>query len=112
MIHRLNDEGYRERVPGIRLKTSCYGERTHMIRILLEAGSVLPVHEHPHEQTGVLLSGHLRFSVDGQDVDTLPGDTWCFPGGQPHGLQALEDSVVIEVFSPVREDYLPQGGTA
>ena len=37
-----------------------------------------------------------------------PGDSWSIPGGMPHGAEVLEDSVAIEVFSPVRDDYLPE----
>jgi len=60
-----------------------------------------------HEQTGTLISGRLRFNVDGEIFDAELGDSWCLPGGVEHAAEALEDSVVIEVFSPVREDYLP-----
>jgi quercetin dioxygenase-like cupin family protein len=109
MIHKLNDAGYREMVPGIRMKTICHGVRTHMVRILLDAGSVLPLHSHLHEQTGTLISGRVLFMIDDQEIDTQPGDSWSFPGGQPHGVQVLEDSIIVEVFSPLREDYLPQG---
>jgi quercetin dioxygenase-like cupin family protein len=107
MIHKFNDEGYQEMLPGIRMKTVCHGNRTHMARFQLDAGSVLPLHSHIHEQTGTLLSGHLVFMVDDQEYDTVRGDSWCFPGGQPHGVRVLEDSVIVEVFSPVREEYLP-----
>jgi len=54
-----------------------------------------------------MISGKLRFNVDGEISDVETGDSWCLPGGVEHSAEALEDSVVIEVFSPVREDYLP-----
>jgi quercetin dioxygenase-like cupin family protein len=109
MIHKLNDSGYREMVPGIRMKTVCHGEKTHMVRLRLDAGSILPLHSHPHEQTGTLLSGRVTFLIDDEEYDTVPGDSWCFRGGQPHGVRVLEDSVIVELFSPLREEYLPQG---
>ncbi len=109
MIYQSNEDGYREMVPGIRMKTVCYGANTHMIHLKLDAGSVLPLHSHPHEQTGMLLSGRVTFMAEDQEYDTRPGDSWCFPGGQPHGVQVIEDSVIVEVFSPLREEYLPQG---
>jgi quercetin dioxygenase-like cupin family protein len=40
-------------------------------------------------------------------MDVLPGDSWCIPGGMEHAVEMIEDSVVVEVFSPVREEYLP-----
>jgi quercetin dioxygenase-like cupin family protein len=53
-----------------------------------------------------MISGKLRFVVDGETRDVETGDSWCFKGGVEHSAEALEDSIVIEVFSPVREDYL------
>ena len=54
-----------------------------------------------------MISGRLQFNVDGETMDVEPGDSWCLPGGVAHSVKALEDSIVVEVFSPVREDYLP-----
>ncbi|MEN8226240.1 MAG: cupin domain-containing protein [Bacteroidota bacterium] len=69
-------------------------------------GCIVPVHSHPHEQTGIMISGKLSFNVEGEVWDAETGDSWCLPGGIEHSAEALEDSVVVEVFSPVREDYL------
>ena len=53
-----------------------------------------------------MVSGKLRFKVEDEILEVETGDSWCIPGGAEHSVDALEDSVVIEVFSPVREDYL------
>ena len=78
-----------------------------MTEIRLEKGAVIPPHKHPHEQTGFMISGHMDFLVDGMHFIARPGDSWNIPGDVEHGATALEESVVVEVFSPVREDYLP-----
>ena len=104
---KASPEGYIEAVPGVFRKTLVYGERTLMTEFKLAAGHTLPVHSHPHEQTGYLVSGHIVLSVDGTPYDMLPGDSWAILAGIEHGAQIIEDSVAIEVFSPVREDYLP-----
>jgi quercetin dioxygenase-like cupin family protein len=67
---------------------------------------VIPAHTHPHEQIGYLISGHVIFHIDGEKYDTRPGDSWCIPGGVEHMVDILEDSLVIEVFSPVRDEYI------
>jgi quercetin dioxygenase-like cupin family protein len=108
VFEKHGPEGYKTSLPGIRMKTVCYGERTLMTEFVLERGSTLPVHSHPHEQTGYLVKGHLRLRIGDQEHDVHPGDSWCIPSGVEHGAQILEDSVAIEVFSPVREDYLPR----
>ena len=106
MFQKKADGKERLLVDGVYLKVRAHGEKTLMGEFRLEKGAVVPAHDHPHEQVGVLLSGRLRFTVDGEPVDAEPGDAWCIPGGVPHSAEALEDSVAVEVFSPVREDYL------
>jgi quercetin dioxygenase-like cupin family protein len=101
------DDGYTDVLRGIRRKTLSYGAATLMTEFRLQAGCPLPVHDHPQEQTGYLVSGRLRLSIGGETHDVTPGDSWSIPGGVPHGAEVLEDAVAIEVFSPVREDYLP-----
>jgi quercetin dioxygenase-like cupin family protein len=90
------------------MKTLCHGDRTLMTEFVLDGGSDLPVHSHPHEQTGYLVRGHILVKIGEEQYDARPGDSWCIPGGVPHGAKILEDSVAIEIFSPVREDYLPK----
>ena len=107
MFATHGDNGYRTPVPGIRMKTLCFGRHTLMTEFRLEGGSVLPSHSHPHEQTGYLTDGHLVLTIGDERHDVLPGDSWCIPGDVEHGAAILEDSVAVEVFSPVRSDYLP-----
>ena len=107
MIVTATERGFTEVVPGVRLKTLVHGERTHLTQVMLEKGAVVPEHQHPQEQTGYLVSGRLRFFGGGGDETVVEaGDSWSFPAGAAHGAEALEDTVVVEVFSPVREDYL------
>ena len=104
---KASENGYRQLVPGIRLKTPVYGESTLLSEVRLGANSILPMHAHPHEQTGYLVKGRMRLTI-GRDVfEVRPGDSWCIPGNTEHGAEIPEDSLAVEVFSPVREDYLP-----
>jgi len=102
-----DDEGYVDVLPGIRRKTLCHGDATLMSEFHLLAGFPLPLHAHPQEQTGYLVSGRLRLTIGDETHDVTPGDSWSIRGGLRHGAEVLEDAVAIEVFSPVREDYLP-----
>ena len=101
-------EGYRQVLDGIRQKTLVHGDKTLMVEFLLDKDAVLPLHAHPHEQTGYLVTGQVRMTIGDDTHEVLPGDSWCIPGGIRHGVQVLADSVAVEVFSPVREDYLPR----
>lgn len=106
MFVRHSEEGYTQAVPGIEMKRLVYGDKTMLVRFKLAKGADLPAHSHPHEQTGYLVSGRIVLTIDGQAQDTGPGDSWTIPGGVEHQARILEDSVAIEVFSPIREDYL------
>jgi len=107
MFEKHSTRGYVAALEGIQRKTLAYGEKTLMAEFLLKKGSALPRHAHPHEQTGYLVKGHIRLSIGTEEYEARPGDSWSIPGGVEHGAESLEDSQVIEVFSPVREDYLP-----
>lgn len=108
MFSHATDDGYLDALPGIRRKTLSYGASTLMSEFRLRAGFPLPSHDHPQEQTGYLVSGRLRLTIGEETCEVGPGDSWSIPGGVPHGAETLEDAVAVEVFSPVREDYLPE----
>lgn len=107
MFAKHNSDDYSAPLSGIRMKTLCHGALTLMTEFLLDEGSDLPVHSHPYEQTGYLVSGHIVLRIGDQEHDVTPGDSWCIPADVEHGARILADSTAIEVFSPVREDYLP-----
>jgi quercetin dioxygenase-like cupin family protein len=107
MFIKHNDEGYIPMLPGIRRKTLVHGEKSLMTKFHLQQGHTLPRHSHPHEQTGYLLQGRLLFTAGDDSFEAGPGDSWCIAGGIEHGVEVLEDAVVLEVFAPVREEYLP-----
>jgi quercetin dioxygenase-like cupin family protein len=106
MLYKPDNAPYRELVPGVFMKPLTYGEKSLLCEVQLRQGAVIPAHQHPHEQTGYLVSGALRFFGDEGETIVEPGCSWSFKGGIAHGAEALVDTVVIEVFSPVREDYL------
>jgi quercetin dioxygenase-like cupin family protein len=75
--------------------------------VRLEPKSVVLEHAHPHEQMGILLEGRLEFTVGGITRLLGPGDKWRIPGGVVHSVRALDQlAVALDVFHPIREDYL------
>lgn len=107
MFTKNNDRDSKPHLEGIKYKTLSFGERTSLSEFSLEKGSVIPKHRHPHEQTGYVISGRLIFTIGDERFKAEPGDSWNIPGNVEHSVKVLEDTVVIEVFSPAREDYLP-----
>ena len=109
MFQTHSRDGYIQVMEGIERKTLVYGEKTLLTEFVLKKGTILPEHNHPHEQTGYLVKGVLKLTIGGETFEVKPGDSWCIPGDCEHWAEVLEDSLAVEVFSPVREDYLPQG---
>ena len=106
MFYKKENSGYMEPAEGLRLKTLVHGEKTHLCEFRMDKGSMVPQHSHPHEQTGYLVSGRIKFILQDEEFEAGPGDSWCLHGNIVHAAEILEDSVMVEIFSPVREDYL------
>jgi quercetin dioxygenase-like cupin family protein len=108
MFQKKTDHGYIKVFDGVERKTPVYGDKTLMTEFRLRGGHELPRHSHPYEQTGILIYGRIVLLVGQDEFEAGPGDTWCIPGDVEHGARILEDSLAVEVFAPVRPDYLPE----
>ncbi len=100
-------QGYKHSVEGILRKTLVHGERMLLTEFLMKKGSHLPEHSHPQDQTGYLVSGSIRLRIGEDSLELKPGDSWYVPGNITHEADVIDEAVAIEVFSPLREDYLP-----
>lgn len=107
MFRKNRDSGYKSVIDKIRQKTLVHGEKTLMAEFTMGIGAGIPEHSHPHEQSGYLISGRIELTIGSETHMAEPGDSWCIAANVVHSAIALKDSVAIEVFSPVREDYLP-----
>lgn len=75
----------------------------------MDAGAVIPVHQHPHEQGGIVLKGRLELTIDDQVHVLEEGEMYLIPPNVPHQAVAIDGPVVaMDVFTPVREDYAAQ----
>jgi quercetin dioxygenase-like cupin family protein len=106
MFTTASNDGYKKVLAGVERKTLVHGERTLVTEFRFIKGAVVPIHTHLQEQTGYLVKGKLRFTVEGTVIEASVGDSWNIAANLPHGAEALEDSLAIEVFAPVREEYL------
>jgi unsaturated pyranuronate lyase len=77
-----------------------------LARVTLRQGAVVPMHEHEHEQISTVLEGRVRFVVGGEERVMEAGSSVPLPANVPHEVEALIDSVMLDVFSPVREDWI------
>jgi quercetin dioxygenase-like cupin family protein len=88
-----------------------WGERLMVCRLTFAPRVVTAVHTHPHEQITLVEQGRVLFTVDGTERVAGAGEVLYFPSNVPHGATMLDAGVVlIDVFSPIREDFLSGGG--
>ena len=82
------------------------GEKMTVAQIFIAKDGVVPVHQHENEQMSYVLEGAVKFDVGGQEVIVRKGEIVHIPANVPHGVVALEDTFDIEIFVPVRQDWL------
>ncbi len=107
MFYKKDEKGYKSPVEGALQKTLVWGARTLMAEFKMKKGAEVPSHKHLHEQTGYVVFGKLMLNVGEESFMAEAGDAWCIGADVEHSAQILEDSLVIEVFSPVREEFIP-----
>ena len=83
-----------------------YNDELMSVEVAFETGAKGAVHTHPHTQMSYVLSGRFLYSVEGEDVELCPGDSIVVPSGLPHGTVCLEKGVLLDVFTPKRDDFL------
>jgi unsaturated pyranuronate lyase len=83
------------------------GERIMVVRFRFKPFLVTPEHTHTHEQMSLVVSGRVRFFIEGKERIAVPGDVLHFPPNCLHGATMMDEEVVlIDIFSPIREDFL------
>jgi quercetin dioxygenase-like cupin family protein len=82
------------------------GEKAMLAQIFLKKDAVVPEHHHESEQVSYVLDGAIKFEIEGQTVVVRKGEVLCIPSHVPHRVIALEDSVGLDIFSPIRKDWL------
>jgi quercetin dioxygenase-like cupin family protein len=92
--------------PGLTRKVMAYNDKLFLAEHQMVKGWVGRVHSHPHDQVVYVVRGYLKVTCQGKTFDIRSGDSFVVRGGVEHGASALEDSVVVDVFTPCREDYI------
>jgi quercetin dioxygenase-like cupin family protein len=82
------------------------GEKITMAQIFLAKDAVVPLHQHENEQFSSVLAGAIRFELEGKEMVLHAGEVLLIPSNVPHRVVALEDSMALDIFSPIRADWL------
>lgn len=104
-FYELHDLPTLEIIPGCRTRIP-YGQNLMLSYLQMDEGAEVPLHSHPHEQGGILLEGRLRLTIGDETRDVQRGALFIIPPNVPHRAVAIGGpATVLDVFSPVREDY-------
>ncbi|MCF6406482.1 cupin domain-containing protein [Chitinophaga filiformis] len=92
--------------PGIRRKVMAYNQQLMLVKVEFQQGAVGALHEHYHSQISHVESGVFEITIDGEKKVLKAGDAYYIPPHVVHGALCLEPGVLIDVFSPHREDFV------
>ena len=99
------DNGQVEMLPGIFRRTMGTTDEAMLCEFFLKRDAVVPDHSHLNDQVGNVVFGRMELVIGTETYICQPGDSYAIPGGIMHRARALVDSLVIDVFSPPRDDY-------
>lgn len=104
-LHRWNEIAVEEMNPYFFRKVAHTAQMT-IAQLDLKKGGHVPLHHHINEQVSMVHTGKLIFHMNGQDIEVGPGESLEIPPNVPHSVDVLEDSIVTDLFTPRREDWL------
>ncbi len=109
MIARLENIKEEKGGKGVYRKVLAHGGSLMLVHVRFEKGAIGEIHQHEHEQISYILEGKFEFTIDGKKEIVKKGDSIYIKSNTPHGVLSLEDdSIILDVFYPQREDFKPQ----
>lgn len=106
-LHRW-DEIALDKVTEMLSRKIVTGEREMLVQVYVKRGCLVPRHSHQSEQMTYVLQGALRFVVGGEEITVREGEVLHIPSGVEHQAEALEDTFELDVFSPIRAEWLTE----
>ena len=95
-----------EASPGVERRVLAYCDELMCVENVFQKGSIGAMHHHPHTQITYVASGRLRFTIGDQTHEAVAGDTLLKQNGIPHGCECIEDGILVDFFTPMREDFV------
>ena len=94
-----------EMFPGVTRRTLVSGDNVTLVQITFSPGAAVPEHTHPHEQAGTVADGRIHLEIGNETWELGPGASYLIPGDAAHYVRAIDAATLVEVFSPVREEF-------
>jgi len=106
MEHYTWEEMEKEVMSDVITRRIITGDKAMVAQVFIAKGAVVPLHQHESEQITYILEGALKFELEGREVVVAKGQVLRIPSNVPHRAVALEDTVDLDIFSPIRHDWL------
>ena len=100
------DEIALEKVTELLSRKIVSGEREMIVQVYVKRGCLVPMHAHESEQMTYVLQGGLRFLINGEEITVREGEVLHIPSWVPHQAEAIDDTFEMDIFSPIRQDWL------
>jgi unsaturated pyranuronate lyase len=106
MEHYTWEDMEKEKMSDVISRRIITGEKAMVAQVFIAKGAVVPEHHHESEQITYILEGALKFQIEGREIVVSKGEVLRIPSNVPHRAVALEDTLDLDIFSPIREDWL------
>lgn len=97
---------------GVRRKVTAYNDALMSVYVEFRKGAIGALHRHPHSQITYIQAGAFKVHIGAETRVLRGGDFYLIPTGVEHGVEALEDSILVDFFAPMREDFVPAAPVA
>ena len=91
---------------GIKRKIMAFNDQMMIVKVAFEPGSIGTLHQHPHTQASYVSKGVFDITIDGKTQRLVAGDVYFVPSGLIHGAVCIEKGELVDVFTPMREDFV------
>lgn len=111
MLHEIKhivkkENALRKEYLGIDFEVLATGKESMVTKMLFKDGDFAPLHKHPNEQNGYVISGQYKLTLNKKEYFIICGDSYSIPANAEHSLEIIEAGEIIDVFTPIRQDYL------
>lgn len=104
-FHDPDNRKVKELLPGVKVRTF-WEDELMLVVVELDSGAEIPIHQHPHQQAGMVIEGQMKLTIAEEKKIVKKGDIYFIPGGVDHSVKVGPDSTkVLDIFHPVREEY-------
>jgi quercetin dioxygenase-like cupin family protein len=106
MFYLDEDIRYTDVFKGLKRKILSHGGNLMVVKCEVEKDTKVPLHAHHHEQCGYIISGVFKAYIDGKEKILISGDSYYAKSNEQHGLYCIEKGEFLDIFTPMRDDFL------